>query len=45
MTLRQLTQRISQMCTVSSPDTMAVLEYMLTIIPQELTEGKHLRIS
>ena len=39
MTLRQLAQRISQMCTVSSPDTMAVLESMLTIIPQELTEG------
>ena len=33
MSLRQLSQRISQMCTVSSPDTMAVLESLLTIIP------------
>jgi predicted histone-like DNA-binding protein len=39
MSLRQLSQRISQMCTVSSPDTMAVLESLLTIIPQELAEG------
>ena len=37
--MRQLTQRITQMCTVSSPDTMAVLESFLTIIPQELAEG------
>ena len=37
--VRQLTQRITQMCTVSSPDTMAVLESFLTIIPQELAEG------
>jgi nucleoid DNA-binding protein len=27
------------MCTVSSPDTLAVLESLLTIIPQELAEG------
>ena len=39
MSLRQLSQRISQMCTVSSPDTMAVLESLLTTIPQELAEG------
>jgi predicted histone-like DNA-binding protein len=39
MSLRQLSQRISQMCTVSSPDTMAVLESLLTIIPQELADG------
>jgi len=37
--LRQLTSRITQMCTVSSPDTMAVLESLLTVIPQELAEG------
>ena len=37
--LRQLTGRITQMCTVSSPDTLAVLESFLTIIPQELAEG------
>jgi predicted histone-like DNA-binding protein len=39
MTLRQLSNRITQMCTVSSPDTLAVLESLLTIIPQELAEG------
>jgi predicted histone-like DNA-binding protein len=39
MSLRQLSQRISQMCTVSSPDAMAVLESLLTIIPQELADG------
>ena len=39
MSLRQLSSRISQMCTVSSPDTMAVLESLLTIIPQELSDG------
>lgn len=39
MTLRQLSGRISQMCTVSSPDTLAVLESLLTIIPQELADG------
>ena len=37
--LRQLTKRITQMCTVSSPDTLAVLESLLTVIPQELAEG------
>ncbi|MFL7870452.1 MAG: HU family DNA-binding protein [Anaerolineales bacterium] len=37
--LRQLTGRITQMCTVSSADTLAVLESFLTIIPQELAEG------
>lgn len=37
--LRQLTNRITQMCTVSSPDTMAVLESLLAVIPQELAEG------
>jgi predicted histone-like DNA-binding protein len=39
MSLRQLSKRISQMCTVSSPDTLAVLESMLTIIPEELADG------
>jgi len=39
MSLRQLSGRISQMCTVSSPDTLAVLESLLTIIPQELADG------
>ena len=39
MSLRQLSKRISQMCTVSSPDTLAVLESMLAIIPEELANG------
>ena len=38
-TLRQMAERISQISTVSSADTMAVLEALLTTIPQELAEG------
>ncbi len=38
-TLRQLAGRISEISTVSSTDTMAVLEAMLKTIPQELAEG------
>jgi len=34
-----LSKRITQMCTVTGPDTMAVLESMLEIIPEELAEG------
>jgi len=37
--LRQLSKRITQMCTVTGPDTMAVLESMLEIIPEELADG------
>ena len=37
--LRQLSKRITQMCTVTGPDTLAVLESMLEIIPEELAEG------
>lgn len=37
--LRQLSAQISQMSTVSSADTMAVLEALLTVIPQELLAG------
>lgn len=39
MTLRQLSQTVSQMSTISSADTMAVLEALLTVIPQELGRG------
>ena len=39
VTLRQLSQAVSQMSTVSSADTMAVLEALLTVIPQELSRG------
>ncbi len=38
-TLRQLAGQISQISTVSSTDTMAVLEALLTVIPQELVSG------
>lgn len=38
-TLRQMAERISQISTVSSTDTMAVLEALLTTIPQELASG------
>ena len=37
--LRQLAGRISEISTVSSADTMAVLEALLTVIPQELAAG------
>ena len=40
VTLRQLAQRIALMSTVSTADTMAVLECLLTIVPQELVEGR-----
>lgn len=38
-TLRDLSKRISMMCTVSSPDTLAVIEALLTVIPKELADG------
>ncbi len=38
-TLRQMAERISQISTISSADTMAVLEALLTTIPQELAAG------
>jgi predicted histone-like DNA-binding protein len=37
--LRELSKRISQMCTVTGPDTLAVLESMLLVIPEELANG------
>ena len=39
MTLRQLAQEISAISTVSSADTLAVLEALLTVIPGELSRG------
>lgn len=38
-TMRQLAGRISEISTVSSVDTMAVIEALLTVIPQELAAG------
>ena len=40
MTLRELAKEISTISTVSSTDTMAVLEALLTIIPKELSTGQ-----
>jgi predicted histone-like DNA-binding protein len=37
--MRELAGQISQISTVSSIDTMAVLEALLTIVPQELAAG------
>ena len=37
--LRAIAERITQMSTVTSVDTLAVLEAFLTVIPQELAEG------
>lgn len=38
-TLRQIAGRITEISTVSTTDTMAVLEALLTVIPQELASG------
>jgi predicted histone-like DNA-binding protein len=38
-TLRQMAGRIAEISTVSSTDTLAVLEALLTTIPQELASG------
>jgi len=39
MSLRELAKEISSISTVSSTDTLAVLEALLTIIPKELSKG------
>lgn len=39
MSLRELAKEISSISTVSSADTLAVLEALLTTIPQELSKG------
>ena len=44
MTLRELSKRIADISTVSSIDTMAVLEALLQVIPEELTEGNIVRL-
>jgi predicted histone-like DNA-binding protein len=38
-TLRHLAERIAKMSTISSADTMAMLEALLIVIPQELADG------
>ena len=39
VTLRQLSKQIAEISTVSSVDTMAVLEALLTLIPREIANG------
>jgi predicted histone-like DNA-binding protein len=39
LALRGLTNRISLISTVSNADTLAVLESLLTVVPEELTKG------
>ena len=39
VSLRQLSRHIAELSTVSSVDTMAVLEALLTIIPREIANG------
>ncbi len=38
-TTRQLAERASKMCTLSTPDMLAAIESLLSIIPEELANG------
>lgn len=42
--LRKLARRISESSTVSSADTLAVLEALLMVVPQELLEGNIVKL-
>ena len=44
VTLRELAKRISSMSTVTSIDTMAVLEALVQVIPDELAAGNIIRL-
>ena len=44
LSLRQLSKRIADMSTVSSIDTMAVLEALVQVIPEELCDGNIVRL-
>lgn len=39
VTLRDIVKRVAEMSTVSSADTMAVVEAFLTVIPSEISKG------
>jgi hypothetical protein len=39
VSVRDLAERASRMSTLSTPDMMAAIEVLLTIIPQELADG------
>ena len=43
-TLRQLARKIAEISTVSSIDTLAVLEALLQLLPEELIEGKIVKL-
>jgi predicted histone-like DNA-binding protein len=38
--LRRIATRISKICSMSSADTLAVLEALLDVIPEELADGR-----
>ena len=44
ITLRQLTKQISARSTVSAADTMAVIESLLEIVPEQLAAGNIVRL-
>ena len=44
LTMRQLSKRIAEMSTISTADTMAVLEAFVQIVPQEIADGKIVRL-
>lgn len=44
MSLRQLAKMISEVATVKTADTMAVLEGLLNVIPMVLADGKIVRL-
>lgn len=39
-TLRSIAEKISEKCTLTTVDTFAVLEALVSLIPQELAEGR-----
>ena len=44
VSLRQLADQIGEISTVSSIDTMAVLESLLKVLPRQLLDGKIIRL-
>jgi predicted histone-like DNA-binding protein len=44
MSIRQLAKQVSAISTISTADTMAVIEAFLEVIPQALSDGKIVRL-
>ena len=44
MSMRQVAKQISAISTVSTTDTVAVIEAFLTVVPQTLADGKIVRL-